>query len=71
MHGVVHSYRHGRDAEGRSCEPFLTHTVKGRLSTEAHSAALRTVNLCGFRISCCYRLNASLYLPDCGRKFSS
>lgn len=45
MQGVVHSYRHGHDAESsRSGEPFPTCTVKGRWSTEAHSVVLR-VNL--------------------------
>lgn len=43
---VVHSYRHGWGAESnRSCEPFLAHMVKGRLSTESHSVLLRRVNL--------------------------
>lgn len=47
MQGVVCSYRHGWDAESsRSCEPFLSWVVKGRLSTEAHSVVLRRVNLC-------------------------
>lgn len=46
---VIHSYRHGLNAESsRSCEPFLTRTLKGRLSTEAHSVVLKRVNLYEF-----------------------
>lgn len=49
IHVVIHSYRHGLNAESsRSCEPFLTRMVKGRLSTEAHSVVLKRVNLYEF-----------------------
>lgn len=49
IHVVIHSYRHGLNAESsRSCEPFLTCMLKGRLSTEAHSVVLKRVNLYEF-----------------------